>query len=57
MTHLDQCEGGDAVSCPDCVVDGIIQTDDCSTCGTCRWVHVCHGRVWNPVSGLVVVAP
>ena len=49
-SHLDTCEAGAEVSCPDCVKDGIIQTAECDTCGTARWVHVCGGRIYNPVT-------
>ena len=53
--HLDTCASGADVPCPDCVVDGIIQRADCDTCGTARWVHVCHGRTINPTTGRVMV--
>ena len=53
--HLDTCETGTEDSCPDCVVAGIIQRDECDTCGASRWVHRCGPQlVYNPVSGQIV---
>ena len=50
-THLDTCETGQEISCPDCVVAGIIQSADCDTCGSARWVHVCDdGAIYSPVT-------
>ena len=49
--HLDTCETGREIDCPECVADGVIQTHTCGTCGTARWVHVCDdGTIYSPVS-------
>lgn len=53
MNLLD--EATDTVECPSCTVDGIITADDCSVCGTTRWLGVlADGRRVNPVTGRCV---
>ena len=49
-SHLDTCDAGEEMDCPDCVIAGIIQSEDCDTCGGCRWVHYCDGRFYSPVT-------
>jgi hypothetical protein len=51
MTHLDTCTTGEDFTCTACVWDGYIQRNHCHACGSCRWVHYCGGRIYNPVTG------